>query len=73
MANETKRVIWCNCCNMATNNMIEYRGTEQKDGVVYAVFYSRCCRCKYLKRGTKEKNVVSIASYNALISREIYA
>jgi hypothetical protein len=73
MADETKRVMWCNCCDTATNNIIEYHGTEKKDGVVYAVFHSRCCRCKYLKRGVKEKNVVSVESYNALISKEIYA
>lgn len=73
MANETKRKIWCSCCSGVTNNIIEYNGTTQKDGVTYAVFYSRCCRCKYLKQGTKEKNVVSVGDYNALITREIFA
>lgn len=73
MANETKRKIWCICCEDVTNNIIEYHGTEQKDGVTYAVFHSRCCRCKYLKRGEKQKNVVSVDSYNALISKQIYA
>ena len=69
----TKRKIWCNCCNNATNHIIEYRGTEVTDNVTFAVFYSRCCRCNYLKRGTKERNVVSVNSWNALISKEIYA
>lgn len=73
MGNEIKRPMWCCECDIPTNNIIEYRGTEKKDGVIYAVFYSMCCRCKARKRGTKQRNVVSVEDYSALISREIYA
>ena len=73
MASEIKRPMWCCTCDMPTNNIIEYRGTHQKDGVTYATFYSVCCRCKARKRGTKQQNVVAINDYNALIQSEIYA
>jgi hypothetical protein len=73
MAQTIKRKIWCNDCDQPTNNIIEYRGTEKKEGVVYAVFYSMCCRCMARKKGTKQRQVVSVEDYSALISREIYA
>jgi hypothetical protein len=73
MADATKRTIWCCLCTEPTNHIIEYRGTEVKDNVTYAVFYSRCCRCNHLKRGTKDRNVVSVNSWNALMTKEIYA
>jgi|JI8StandDraft_1071087.scaffolds.fasta_scaffold57762_2 hypothetical protein len=73
MKNDIKRIMWCATCNDFTNNLIDYRGTQQKDGATCAHFYSACCRCMVNNRCVRQVNTIPVRDYNALVSKEIFA